>query len=291
MQVELIETFLDLMESRSFNRTAERLNLTQSTVSHRVKALEAQFNRKLFTRNKGGTVPTAAGLRFLDYAKALQNQWHEATRAVTNAGALERSMRLGVQHDLAEAFAGEWMATIRREMPGIEIYMEADYSNQMNRDLGAGDLDLAILYTPHYLPDLYYERIGDLHYVMVSTEAQTLAEVRSESYIRSSYSPGFDRAHRLALPHLSAALLAAGQNMAITRLLRTLGGAAYVTAATAEQLTGDGFAARVQDAPVIAQTVYAATSLRTRHAHQHRKIIAAMADLLATLPVPNSETG
>lgn len=291
MQVELIETFLDLMESRSFNRTAERLNLTQSTVSHRVKALEAQFNRKLFTRNKGGTVPTAAGLRFLDYAKALQNQWHEATRAVTNAGALERSMRLGVQHDLAEAFAGEWMATIRREMPGIEIYMEADYSNQMNRDLGAGDLDLAILYTPHYLPDLYYERIGDLHYVMVSTEAQTLAEVRSESYIRSSYSPGFDRAHRLALPHLSAALLAAGQNMAITRLLCTLGGSAYVTAATAERLADAGFAARVHDAPVIAQTVYAATSLRTRHAHQHRKIIAAMADLLATLPVPNSETG
>ncbi|CAN7349536.1 LysR family transcriptional regulator [Ensifer sp. ENS07] len=291
MQVELIETFLDLMESRSFNRTAERLNLTQSTVSHRVKALEAQFNRKLFTRNKGGTVPTAAGLRFLDYAKALQNQWHEATRAVTNAGALERSMRLGVQHDLAEAFAGEWMATIRRELPGIEIYMEADYSNQMNRDLGAGELDLAILYTPHYLPDLYYERIGDLHYVMVSTEAQMLAEIRSESYIRSSYSPGFDRAHRLALPHLSAALLAAGQNMAITRLLRTLGGSAYVTAATAERLADDGFTARVQDAPVIPQTVYAATSLRTRHAHQHRKIIAAMADLLATLPVPNSETG
>ncbi|MHA4730209.1 LysR family transcriptional regulator [Ensifer adhaerens] len=291
MQVELIETFLDLMESRSFNRTAERLNLTQSTVSHRVKALEAQFNRKLFTRNKGGTVPTAAGLRFLDYANALQNQWHEATRAVTNAGALERSMRLGVQHDLAEAFAGEWMATIRRELPGIEIYMEADYSNQMNRDLGAGELDLAILYTPHYLPDLYYERIGDLHYVMVSTEAQMLAEIRSESYIRSSYSPGFDRAHRLALPHLSAALLAAGQNMAITRLLRTLGGSAYVTAATAERLADDGFTARVQDAPVIPQTVYAATSLRTRHAHQHRKIIAAMADLLATLPVPNSETG
>ena len=291
MQVELIETFLDLMESRSFNRTAERLNITQSTVSHRVKALEAQFNRKLFTRNKGGTVPTAAGLRFLDYAKALQNQWHEATRAVTNAGALERSMRLGVQHDLAEAFAGEWMATIRRELPGIEIYMEADYSNQMNRDLGAGDLDLAILYTPHYLPDLYYERIGDLHYVMVSTEAQMLAEIRSESCIRSSFSPGFDRAHRLALPHLSAALLAAGQNMAITRLLRTLGGSAYVTAATAERLADDGFTARVQDAPVIPQTVYAATSLRTRHAHQHRKIIAAMADLLATLPVPNSEAG
>jgi hypothetical protein len=38
MQVDLIETFLDLMETRNFNRTAERLNITQSTVSHRIKA-------------------------------------------------------------------------------------------------------------------------------------------------------------------------------------------------------------------------------------------------------------
>ncbi|WP_112810432.1 LysR family transcriptional regulator [Ensifer sp.] len=281
MQVDLIETFLDLMETRSFNRTAERLNITQSTVSHRVKALEAQFNRKLFTRNKGGTVPTAAGLRFLDYAKALQNQWHEATRAVSSAGALERSMRLGIQHDLAEAFAGAWLATIRQELPTTEIYMEADYSNQMNRDLGAGDLDLALLYTPHYLPDLHYERIGDLHYVMVSSDAASLADIRIETYVQAIYSPAFDRAHRLALPHLSAAPVASGQNMAITMLLHSLGGAAYVTVATADRLVQSGRATVVADAPVIPQAVYAATSLRTRHAHQHRKIIAAMQALLS----------
>lgn len=281
MQVDLIETFLDLMETRSFNRTAERLNITQSTVSHRVKALEGQFNRKLFTRNKGGTVPTAAGLRFLDYAKALQNQWHEATRAVTSAGALERSMRLGIQHDLAEAFAGEWLSAIRLELPTTEFYMEADYSNQMNRDLGAGDLDLALLYTPHYLPDLHYERIGDVHYVMVGTDAASLSDIKVETYIQAIYSPAFDRAHRLALPHLSAAPVASGQNMAITVLLHSLGGAAYVTAATADRLVQSGRAKLVADAPVIPQSIYAATSLRTRHAHQHRKIIGAMQALLS----------
>jgi LysR family transcriptional regulator, flagellar master operon regulator len=283
MQVDLIETFLDLMETRNFNRTAERLNVTQSTVSHRVKALEAQFNRKLFIRNKGGTVPTAAGLRFLDYAKALQNQWHEATRAVASAGVLERSMRLGIQHDLAETFAGRWLAAIRRELPTTEIYMEADYSNQMNRDLAAGDLDLAILYTPHHLPDLHYERIGELHYRMISAEACDVAGVKAETYIRANYSPAFDRIHRLALPHLSAAPLAAGQNMAITDLLKALGGATYVTSSTAAHLADAGIATIVADAPAVPQTVYAATSLRTRHAHQHRKIIGAMEKLLSGL--------
>ncbi|MCA1490916.1 LysR family transcriptional regulator [Sinorhizobium alkalisoli] len=281
MQVDLIETFLDLMETRSFNRTAERLNVTQSTISHRMKALEAQFSRKLFSRNKGGTVPTAAGLRFLDYAKALQNQWHEATRAVAGAGALERSMRLAIQHDLAESFVGPWLAAIRREFPETEIYMEADYSNQMNRDLAAGDLDLAILYTPHYLPDLHYERIGELHYKMVSAEPRDLAGIRAETYIRANYSPAFERVHRLALPHLSVAPVAAGQNMAITALLQTLGGAAYVTGDTAARLASDGLAYIVSEAPVIPQAIYAATSLRSRHAHQHRKIIGLMMELLS----------
>ena len=282
MQIDLIETFLDLMETRSFNRTAERLNITQSTVSHRVKALEAQFNRKLFTRNKGGTTPTSSGLRFLDHAKALQHQWHEATRAVENAGAYERSMRLGIQHDLAEVFAGRWLYAVRADLPATSIYMEADYSNQMNRDLAAGDLDLAILYTPHYLPDLHYERIGEMIYRLVSTTARTVGELQPETYIQAVYSPAFDRAHRLALPHLSAAPLASGQNVAIMDLLKTLGGAAYVMSSTATELAREGAAFPIEDAPPIPQAVYAATSIRTRHAHQHRRIIGVMQDLLAS---------
>lgn len=290
MQIALIETFLDVMETRNFNRTAERLNITQSTVTHRIKALEALFNRQLFTRNKGGTAPTAAGLRFLDHAKALRHQWHEAAREMENAGAYERSMRLGIQADLAEVFTGEWLVGIRASLPTTSIYLEADYSNQMNRDLATGDLDLAILYTPHYLPDLHYEKIGDFDYMLVSTEARLVSGLKQETYIQAVYSPAFDRAHRLALPHLSAAPLASGQNTVLTGLLKTLGGAAYIMAPSAKQFAAEGIAHPVEDAPVIPQAVYAATSVRTRHAPQHRHIIGAMRRLLAgdRWPAPNA---
>ena len=284
MQIDLIETFLDLMETRSFNRTAERLNVTQSTVSHRVNALEAEFGRKLFVRGKGGTVPTAAGLRLLDHAKALQQQWHEAARAVETAGTYERAMRIGMQHDVAEAIAGRFIKAVRAELPGTSIYLEADYSVQMNRDLGAGDLDLAVLYTPHHLPDLHYERLGDISYVLVSTGASTVSEIRPEDYIYANYSPAFDRVHRLALPQFSAAPVATGRNLILSELLSTLGGAAYVTRATADELSKRGVAQPVGDAPEIAQTVHAATNVRSRHAHQHRKLIAVLSALIAAEP-------
>lgn len=280
MQIDLIETFLDLMETRSFNRTAERLNVTQSTVSHRVNALEAEFNRKLFVRGKGGTVPTAAGLRLLDHAKALQSQWHEAARAVESAGAYERAMRIGIQHDVAEVVAGSFLKAVRTELPATSIYLEADYSNQMNRDLGAGDLDLAVLYTPHHLPDLHYERIGEISYVLVSTSAKTVSEIRPESYIYANYSPAFDRAHRAALPQFSTTPIAAGRNLMLSELIVTLGGAAYVMRRTAGELSKNGIAQPVADAPEIIQTVHAATHVRSRHAHQHRRLIAILADLI-----------
>ena len=73
----------------------------------------------LFAREFEQAVPLFVdpGLRFLDHAKALQNQWHEATRAVESAGAYERSMRLGIQHDVSEIFAGAWLSAIRTDDP------------------------------------------------------------------------------------------------------------------------------------------------------------------------------
>lgn len=284
MQIEFIETYLDLMETRSFNRTADRLNITQSTVSHRMKTLEALLGRPLFARNKGGTQPTAAGLRFLDHAKALQHQWHEAARAVETAGAYERSMRIGLQHDLAAHYAGDWLTAVRKELPATSIYLEVDYSSQMNRDLGAGDLDLAVLFTPHYLPDLHYERIGEVHYEMVSNKVSRIEEVKPQDYIQAVYSPAFDRLHRQAHPELSTAPIASGETTAILALMQKLGGSAFVTAADAKRLLRSGAASRVLGAEPIAQTVYAAVNVRTRHAHQHRRIITILQALLAAGP-------
>ena len=58
MQPEQIETFLDLCQTRSFNRTAERLGVTQSTVSGRVAALEEVLEVRLFDRSRAGTALT-----------------------------------------------------------------------------------------------------------------------------------------------------------------------------------------------------------------------------------------
>ena len=58
MNIEHARTFLAVADTGSFVSAAERLHVTQSTVSARIRALEDLLGRPLFTRNKAGAVLT-----------------------------------------------------------------------------------------------------------------------------------------------------------------------------------------------------------------------------------------
>jgi DNA-binding transcriptional LysR family regulator len=61
VDITLARTFLEIVSSHSFVHAAERLNVTQTAVSARVKALEDLLGRKLFVRNRAGATLTPAG--------------------------------------------------------------------------------------------------------------------------------------------------------------------------------------------------------------------------------------
>ncbi len=272
MTPELLDTFLDLADSRSFNRTAERLGLSQSTVSARVKALEEALGERLFTRSRAGTRPTAAGERFEAHARTLRHGWAAARRAVRRAGEREGILRIGLQHDLAAGSIADWVGDIRSAFPQTELYVEIDYSQQMAADVLSGALDFAVLFTPKPLPDLHYEAVGEVTYVMVSTHAEALAEVDPARTVRANYAPAFDAAHRALYPQLELAPVGAGQNAGVAALIRALGGSGYVLDATASEMEATEAARRVPDAEPITQPVYTAVHLRNRTSALHRRL-------------------
>lgn len=276
MQIELLETFLDLMETKSFNRTAERLDLTQSTVSARIQTLETTLGRKLFTRSRAGTQPTPAGFRLLDHARTLRHQWNEARRAVRNTGNFAQSMRIGMQHDLASSHIADWVTGFRTTLPDTAFYIELDFSNQMSADLQAGEIDLSIMFTPKNLPDLHYEHIGELAYRMISSNAVHINDIDPQSYIFTNYSPAFDKAHRQVMVNIAETPLSSGQNITVCGLLSALGGTAYVLEESAEEMVAAGGFSFVRGAPRIPQTVYFAVHLRNRHSHIHRRLLASV---------------
>ena len=273
MQIELIETFLDLCETRSFHRTADRLGVTQSTVSGRIRALEQALDRRLFTRGRAGTELTTEGLMFAPHARSLRLGWAEALAATRQAGDSALTLRIGLQNDLAANHLGDWVGAFRAAFPGVSFYVEPDYSASMCAEVAGGHLDLALLFTPKPQPDLHFESVGEIAYRMVSSDTDRLAEVRPDRYILPNYSPAFAQTHALLHPRFAAAQVGSGQNAAVAGLPRQLGGATYVLDRTARELTAAGEAREVRDAPPITQTVFAALHLRNRHRSTHRRLV------------------
>lgn len=61
MDVDLARTFLTISETAHFGKAARALNVTQSTISARIKTLEDMLGQPLFVRSKLGTTLTQIG--------------------------------------------------------------------------------------------------------------------------------------------------------------------------------------------------------------------------------------
>lgn len=277
MQIELLDCFLDLVETRSFHRTAERLGVTQSTVSARLQSLESAVGARLFSRSRAGTDLTTEGLRFESHARLMRRDWNEACRAVAPSGDAALTLRIGVQNDLADAYIGDIIRDFRHVFGQTAFYVEPDYSSQMCRDLVSGAQDFAVMFTPHPHPDLHFVSLGDVIYRLISTEAQTRAQIDPASYISGNFAPAFEQAHREALPELIGAQLAVGQSTTLASLLQAMGGTGFVMADKAAELVATGRFHYVSDVPAIGQPIYAAMHLRTRATKSRRKMTRILA--------------
>ncbi len=255
-----------------FHRTADRLGLTQSTVSGRVAALETALGRRLFTRSRAGTDLTTEGLKFEPFARSLRREWTESLRAVQSTASTALSLRLGMQPDLAGSHIGDWVSEFRRTLPDTAFYIELDYSIQMCLDIARGALDFGVMFSPAATPDLHFASVGEMRYRLVSTETDRRAGLRWESYISAEYSPAFMMLHRQMLPEFTDAPIASGQNASVAGMLGALGGSAFVLEETAAQLVAEGRVQLVADVAAIGQPVYTAVHIRNRTSHLHRRL-------------------
>ena len=71
MEIRQIEAFVAVAETGSFTAAGERVNLTQSTISQQIKALEEELGEALFLRGKRQAQLTEAGERLLPHARLM----------------------------------------------------------------------------------------------------------------------------------------------------------------------------------------------------------------------------
>lgn len=276
-------TFLDVMKTGNFNRTAERLNITQSTVSARIKELEEELNVRLFERGRGGAEPTAAGRKFESYCTSAIALWTHACRDVRLSKDYSGELNIYGQLSLVNYCMLEWAETMRRSAPNVSLYFEVNFSVQIQRDVLAGKADIGIVFAPQYQPDLQVAEIGRENYVMLSTQTSTLSHVDPAHYIKVCYTPCFERYHDEHLPNLTHPPLSAGSDDLAIGFLTRFGGTLYLP-----NFAVDNVQSRlpdlkiVEDAPVVPLPIYSVVHIRKCHEPLIIGALKSLRDFMST---------
>ncbi|CCE07485.1 putative transcriptional regulatory protein, LysR family [Bradyrhizobium sp. STM 3843] len=144
LDLDLLRSFVSVVEAGGFTRAGERVHRTQSTVSQQIKRLEEDLGQVLLNRNGKDVTPTEAGERLLSYARRLLSLAEEARDVVGRPGP-EGAVKLGIPEDFAAYRLAKLLASFSRAHPTLRLDVRADQSLYLKRDLERGDLDLALL--------------------------------------------------------------------------------------------------------------------------------------------------
>jgi len=173
MNIDLARTFLEIVDTGNFNRAAERLSVTQSTVSMRIKALEDELGRPLFVRSKSGTQLTAAGMQFRRYATTMVRVWEQARQELALPPGFRTVLTVGGEVSLWDRLLVQWIPWMRTAMPDVALRVEVGLSDGLMRKLIEGLLDVCVMYSPTSRPGLHIEKLVDERLVLVSTRRRT----------------------------------------------------------------------------------------------------------------------
>jgi DNA-binding transcriptional LysR family regulator len=256
MKFEHVTTFLEIAACGSFIRAAENLNVTQSTVSARVKTMEEQFGRILFRRSHSGVELTSAGHHFHRYALGIQRLWQQAHQEVALPEGFSMVLALGAQVSLWDRLILKWMPRMRSKAPDVAIRVEADYSNSLMRQLIDGLLEIGVMYTPRQTPGMIIDDLFEETLMLVSTSKRSVSEGFVEDYVFVDWGDVFRAQHGEFFPELEAAAVSVGHGWLGLQYILENGGSGYFPTRVVEPMLEQGQLFPVAGAPVVQRPAY-----------------------------------
>ncbi|ANO52556.1 LysR family transcriptional regulator [Woeseia oceani] len=256
MDTELARTFLTVVSAGNFVKAAERLFVTQSTVSARIQSLEQQLGCRLFVRNKAGAFLTAEGQLFQKYAVSLLRTVERAHQAVGVPHGFRASLTIGARFALWEDLLLPWLGAMRHTAPDIALRTEIGFEDDLMLGLVEGGIDIAVLYTPQSRPGLTVEPLLVEELILVSTDKLENVSAALDTYVHVDWGPEFMARHAAQFPDISGFGLTANVGWIGIEYLLMHGGCGYFPLRTVSKYLADQRLHRVDSAPAFQLPAY-----------------------------------
>ena len=248
MDTELARTFLVVVATGNFVDAANRLHVTQSTVSTRIQRLEETLGAELFVRNKAGTTLTAAGRQFQRHAALLTRTVEQARQEIGIVSGFRATLTVGGRIGLWEDLLLRWLPIFASLAPDVAVRALIGFEEDLMQALIEGRASIGVMYTPQARPGLTVEPLLEERLVMISSRADPPREPGSD-YIYVDWGAEFFAQHSLAFPNFVGAALTVNIGWLGLQRLLVHGGTGYFPARMLREHELSGRLHRVPDAP------------------------------------------
>jgi LysR family transcriptional regulator for metE and metH len=158
IEIRHLKSLKAISETGKLGLAAQRVFLTQSALSHQIRALETHYGITLFTRNVHGLTFTPAGQRLLDLAHEVLPLVEKSERDLIRLKHNQSGeLRLVLECHTCFDWLTPVMDTFRRAWPEVEIDLVAGFHSSPWQLIHEGKADLVIGGLPEKLGDLQYQ--------------------------------------------------------------------------------------------------------------------------------------
>lgn len=146
---------IEIAETGNLSRAAERLGITQPTLTVAVKRVEESFGLPILIRTKSGVELTKAGSKLVGQARFLLNEWEKIrTEAVRDDKELRGSYVLGCHPSVALFSLPSFLPRLLTENPALNITLVHELSRRVTENVISYRIDFGIVVNPWRHPDL-----------------------------------------------------------------------------------------------------------------------------------------
>lgn len=147
MELRQLRYFVAIVDHGSLSRAARILHIVQPALTQQIQLLEEELGVLLLHRSSQGMQATDAGKVFYEHALAILKQVIDAKSAVKqSADNPSGTVALGIPQSVSGALALPLLTAVRAAFPDIIFQLTEELTGNLNEQLRAGRLNLAILF-------------------------------------------------------------------------------------------------------------------------------------------------
>lgn len=169
MEYQSLKLFLDIVQLRSFIRTAEKNHLSPSALSRHIQRVEEELGQPLFLRDNRQVLLTDSGEKFLLFAEKAWHEWQELQRQFSPHNTeLEGELKLFCSVTASYSHLPQILEKFRQKYPKIEIKLSTGDPAKALQQIQSMHADISLAGKPEPLPNnIAFHHIADIHLSLV----------------------------------------------------------------------------------------------------------------------------